>query len=401
MSEIVSIAVVSDLHFMDHDPQHDTTHVDLSIVRSERHDPMGDLVRLIGDKGLKADCVVTPGDLTVAAGAAGLQAAWSAVHKFKEALSASQVFAVTGNHDIVSRSTGEEPEIWERLKKLEPKYPSSALTEMERLRYWGDHFAVVKLGALRFVLLNTCNAHARGEKEYGHGRITDYIIDRIVEATPDDDQTKLNVLICHHHPIRYADLADTFSDYSEMAHGSRLLDSLASTDQPWLVIHGHKHFPKVTYAGGGSAAVTVFSAGSLSAILSPVYFSTAVNQFYILDIDLDDVAEFGLVGVVRAWDWIKGVGWVASEYRDTHPGRLVYGSGFGYHANVKQIAKDIDAFLGGESVMPWSRVVDQFRGLKYLLLEDRIRLVASLSSRGITSVNSSPLDPMQIIRAAL
>lgn len=399
MSAKVSIAVLSDLHFMDHDVRQDVTHMDLSRVRSEKHDPAGDLLRLIEREGVLADLVVTPGDLTVAAGAAGLSAAWGLVNQLKNALHASEVFAVTGNHDIASRVAGDEPEIWERLKKLVPHYPSPGLSELERLRYWGDHYAIAKFGGIRFVLLNTCNSHARGEGEYGHGRVTDYTIDRIIASTPEDCSIKMNILVCHHHPIRYSDLADTFSDYSEMMHGSRLLDALANTDNPWLVIHGHKHFPKVTYSGGDSAAVTVFSAGSFSAILTPVYFSTAVNQFYILDIDLGDVADFGLVGTVRAWDWVKGVGWSPSVYRDTHSGRLVSGSGFGYRANIKQMAKDIDSFLAGENVMAWSLVAAKFRSLKYLLLEDRVRLFSSLASRGITPVSANPLEPVQIIRA--
>lgn len=397
MDRRFSIAIMSDLHFSPDERGREDSYVMLSTSSVDKHDPMRDLLKLIEQEKLCADILMCPGDITVAADEASLRGAWSAIQESARALKAPSVFAATGNHDIASRDSGHEPEIWERLKLLSPSYPSPSITELERLRYWADHFLVTMVGNVRVVVLNTCNSHARGEREYVHGRVTDYTIDQIVSRTADDNGVQMNVLLCHHHPMRYADTNQSLGDYSEMTQGPKLLESLTETGQPWLVIHGHKHYPRVGYASGAGETPTIFSAGSLSAVLSPVYFDTAVNQFYLIDIDLDDVVRIGVAGTVRAWSWVKAVGWSPTE-PSTVPGRIVSGSGFGYRRNVRELESEIHAILNGAEVITWAQVEKQLPYLKYMVFDDRRALMKRLEASGVQLLGGTALAPSQLLR---
>ncbi|MFC4525089.1 metallophosphoesterase [Dyella halodurans] len=401
MANKLSIAIMSDLHFIAADNEQKTSYVDLSRVRAEKQDPIADLYRFAEENALCADILMCPGDITVAACASGLTAAWAALQHTASVLGADHIFAATGNHDISSRTGETEPEIWERLKLLTPSYPSPGLNEMDRLRYWAEHFFVVRVGSVRILVLNTCNTHARGQKEYAHGRVTDYTIQRILEMTPSDPDVSLNVLLCHHHPFRYPDLDQSAPDYSEMAQGIKLIEELSRSEQPWLIIHGHKHFPRLTYAGGTSSSPTVFSAGSFSAILSPVYFQTAVNQFYILDLDIDDLSRLGGVGTVRSWEWIKSIGWSPSDFASNHPGKIVNGCGFGHRENIHALAGRIASLVQPGTAVSWTDIESRHPDMKYMLIEDRAKLMSMLMERhGIRAVGQNPLNPVQLLREA-
>src|SRR5207247_8648242 len=87
-----------------------------------------------------------------------------------------------------------------------------------------------------------------------------------------------------------------------MLGGAELLQLLSAGDYgEWLVIHGHKHLPKLSYAQGATAATpVVFAAGSLCACLASRIQAVARNQFYILDFPLDLFPTVGLVGRFHA-----------------------------------------------------------------------------------------------------
>lgn len=383
------IAVLSDLHFGSGDRSKEHTHVVAGEPAVPKQHPFEDLKRLVADEGIGADVVVCPGDITLQADLVGLSQAWTSLNELVTSLAASHLLVATGNHDISSRQKKEEhasaaverldesPEIWERLKQLVPPYPYPQGERIKRLEYWAEHFFVVDISGVRFYVLNSCNSHSRGEREYERGRVTDYTIARIRESISSLSNPLLNVLVCHHHPIRQPDLSERFLDYSEMVQGRALLNALESSRQPWLVIHGHKHNPRIEYAQGASGdAPVVFSAGSFSAVLSPRYFPSGRNQFYIVEIDLDYVRENGAAGVIHSWDWALGRGWFKSSRQDA-TSRIPSGAGFGHRSNVRD-ARLIHQKFDGVERIDWSAVVAEFDFVKYLTPDDLRRLLERL-----------------------
>jgi hypothetical protein len=303
------------------------------------------------------------------------------------------------------RALDESPEIWERLKQLDPSYPYPQGTRIQRLEYWAEHFFTADIGGIRFYVLNSCNSHSRGEREFERGRVTDYTIARIRDSIENLQRPVLNVLVCHHHPIKQPDLTQLYPDYSEMAQGRTLLNLLESSEQPWLVIHGHKHSPRIEYAQGESGdAPVVFSAGSFSAILSPEHFPAGRNQFYIIEVDIDYVRQNGVAGVIHAWDWTLGTGWFMSALGS--PGgpraRVPSGAGFGHRSNHSD-ARSIEQHFAGLERVEWSEVVSAFEFVKYMTPEDLRRLLSRLDReyRLEAKWGSDDIFPTELLRRGL
>ncbi|AVP97530.1 hypothetical protein C7S18_10125 [Ahniella affigens] len=311
------------MHFAKADAAVGHTHAVVGGPSQRKQCPIVDLEHLIKESRLKADLLVTPGDMTLKSCRVGLEAAWARIEKFSKLLDAGNFAAATGNHDIMSRSGADEPEIWETLKRLNPQYPCPTLDEVERLRYWADHFSVIDEESYRVVLFNSCNCHARGSNEFERGRITDYTLTKITERISAAKGSKLNILLCHHHPSKLPDVSARFPDYSEMIHGDALLRAIEETEQSWIVIHGHKHLPNLSYAKGGAASSVIFSCGSFSAALPPEFLPGTANQFYILDFDLDSAAMGAVRGTVESWDWCLGAGWSKASFDDQRRNRIV------------------------------------------------------------------------------
>ena len=400
---LLRVAVLSDLHFGSTEKGRDHTHVIVGDSAVPRQHPYQDLRTLIREHGLKADVILCPGDITLQADGIGLEQAWQALNQLTDDLCATHLLATTGNHDISSRvleKAESNPEIWERLKQLKPSYPYPQGTRTQHLEYWAEHFFVAHINGVRFFVLNSCNCHARGEREYLHGRVTDYTISLIEQAAKVQCAEVLNVLLCHHHPVKQAELSQFYPDYSEMVQGRRLLSALEASGLPWLVIHGHKHSPRIEYAQGASGdAPIIFSAGSLSAVLSPAYFPAGRNQFYIVEIDLDYVQANGVAGVVQSWDWVLGRGWFAAKREDDDAARITTGAGFGYRFNARD-ARTIDKHFDGKTRIDWADVAKEFDYVKYLTPEDLKRLLDRLSRDHALEANWSvgQIFPTELLR---
>lgn len=381
MTGVVRIAVLSDLHFSSGEVGKGQTHVIMSRQEIRKQHPYRDLLDLISTESLTADLVLCPGDITCQADQAALKFAWDALNKISENLGAGHLFAATGNHDISSRNGESSPEIWEYLKRLNPIYPYPSADKLQRLSYWGEHFLIAEARGLRVVILNSCNSHSRGAPEWAHGRITDYTISRIEEELGAPDSGRLNILLCHHHPAKHPDLNQGEADYSEMMQGAKLISILGERDEPWLVVHGHKHSPRLDYAQGADSDVPIiFSAGSFSAVLSPEYFAGSSNQFYIVEIDPQYVARNGIAGVVRAWDWREGQGWVSARSDGTSVGRIVDGAGFGHRANPSKDAQEIDLAIGAQGKAKWEDIVLGLPWLRHVTPRDLHKIMNRLKS---------------------
>lgn len=397
----LSIAVLSDLHFCASDAGRKHTHAILSENLPPKQDPFADFLALIDSEGLKADVLLTPGDLTTMSCRPGLRAAWAAIQEIAGKMGAELVVASTGNHDVSSRekSAESEPEMWEALKQLKPTYPSPQADELQRLQYWAEHFLILERDWIQVVSLNSCNCHARGEKEYEKGRVTEYTVQVLQEKLAKGPKKKLNILLCHHHPSGLPELRDTMPDYSEMQHGNKLLSMLDDAPGSWLVIHGHKHLPHLDYAKGGSDSPVVLSCGSFSAALPAEFLATASNQAYIIEIDEDVVSKLGAAGVIRSWDWVKGAGWAKAERFDSsRKDRIIHGSGFGNRTSIVTVAANIRDMLDGNQVISWKQVIERYPDLEYMRVDDRIKLLKHLKDyKSAEATDEDPMNPGDIV----
>lgn len=328
-------------------------------------DPCASLFSLVSQEGLHADLLLCPGDLGNKAEPGAVKYAWDFVNRLGIALKVKHTVGTAGNHDVDSRHQYNKFDAKGVLQTLAPPFPVSS--EADFHHYWSRHFAILKGTQWRLVTLNSSAFHGAGadEKEYEHGRISEYTLEALERALSSEQASDLNILLCHHHPHQHSELG--LGEQDVMKGGQLLLDLLGNSRHgDWFVIHGHKHHPKISYASGTHASTpVVFAAGSLSAILYSQLQTQARNQFYVLEFDTDEIKVRGLVGKFRAWDWAVGLGWIPATQRSGLP---AFG-GFGNRTASRLIANEIANAAKVQSVL-WSEICNSCPLASYLLPPD-------------------------------
>lgn len=373
-STTLKIAVLTDLHAFpgkqdDRAPSWIALGEDQGNARSN---PFAGLNSLISTHGLEADLVVCCGDMGDKASPEGQQYVWREVTALKSALKAQMAVGTAGNHDLDSRFQYTQYDARGQIQSLDPPFPIS--DEMKWMEYWSKNFTKFDVDGARIVLLNTAAYHgytkADGNPEYHHGRVSDRTIDKLVSSLKIEGERSTNILICHHHPFKN-DMIN-IADYSQMENGDRLINELVgSRTGPWLIVHGHKHMPRVFYGPGGNSAPAVFSAGSFSAKLYPEYADLARNEFYIIEIQVPAVlgAATSVKGRIKTWQWSYGNGWVKPRAGQG----LGPSAAFGARAEVGEIASEVAQKLlethKGQSV-DWREVIKIKPNIEFLIPED-------------------------------
>jgi len=386
---LIRIAVASDLHAfanLTDSPSYLDVELPESIILQH---PIEALIELIRVENLTADILVSPGDLGHQADPGGIAYSWQALSKISHELRCEVYTATAGNHDLDSRYRGDDHDPQHILKGLSPSFP----LQNDRLddKYWSRAYTTYERPSLRLVVLNSSAYHGGAEIEKNHGRIDLKTLSRLQAELSSLPPKEVNVLLCHHHPHHHSeyDLGET----DVMKQGQLLLDLLGSgLYGKWLVIHGHKHHPKIAYAAGGSSSPVVFAAGSLCSILSGKLQTVARNQFYIIQLDPAECKRCGLVGEVRAWDWSAGMGWIEASNHSGLPARF----GFGERRDPNELAMIIAGLaLTVPDALPWSEVERRHRNVRYLLPQDLshlVRLIERDHPLRITKNNSSIVE---------
>jgi Calcineurin-like phosphoesterase len=385
--DVLRIAVASDLHAYDrhrleeNDPEPSFFEIGAPESPVGQH-PIAALRSLIGTSGLRAHILLCPGDLGEKATPAATKHAWTAVHSIGDSLGASAIVGTAGNHDVDSRYAYNDYDAKGFLQSLIPSFPVAADATFDR--YWSRHFAILTWPELRLVILNSSAYHGSGPDktknppEYGHGRISELTLQSLSEALRARTDVPLNVLLCHHHPSPFEEFGLGAADV--MDGGAELVRILGEGHcGQWLIIHGHKHFPKLLYAQGTTAITpTIFAAGSLCVRLQSEISASCRNQFYILDFSLNDLNTMGLVGRFRSWDWVFGVGWQPAQ---EHSGLPCQG-GFGFRENRTMLKTLLAEVCSSQPQTTWSQIVSAQPRLRYLMPHDLRLLLDALEEGG-------------------
>lgn len=387
---VLRFAIASDLHVYDGDGDNSPSALRVGADETDhlRH-PIAALLHLVKSQELRADALLCPGDLGDKASTTGIQYAWAKLVQVQKAMRAKELFATVGNHDVDSRGKSNKFDPRGFLQTLEPPFPYRTLAISDQ--FWARHFAVIKRSDFRIVLLNSSAFHGY-ENEYIHGRISEHTLSALAKNLQSERKKPLvNILLCHHHPMLHSDRK--LGDHDTMKQGQELLD-LINQHGDWIVIHGHKHDPRLSYASGQSSVTPiVFAAGSLTASLYPEIASTARNQFYIIEFPLDDIATRGLVGTFRAWDWIYESGWQPA----TSGSGLPSVGSFGHRENPNVIAQRISSCII-EDTIGWDELNRREGSLKYLIPKDRAQVLKAMRERFNLRILESDGEPIRVER---
>lgn len=378
----VMVAVVSDLHAYDHcevgaAPSHLCT---LSAEDQPSRHPITGLLHLIEQEDLQADYLLCCGDMTDRARPAGIQYVWRQLHRLKEKLGARLLVATPGNHDLDSRYVSSD-DAKGVLQSLTPSFPfaDEGLTD----KFWARNYAIIDEEQTRLVVLNTSAYHGTKPDAYQHGRIAVSTFERL--RTELDARRHnippVNILLCHHHPQRFGNV--DLADYSEMKDGHLVLELLGSGMYgDWIVVHGHKHYPRLAYASGSASAPVIFSAGSLCANLYLELQNRVRNQFYLIRFPWAHIRalHLGMAGTFRTWDWDFGHGWLPAATRSGLPAV----GAFGYKADsltavARQLASAYSA--SGSPIVSWNEMLLGTPQAAYLMPSDLDTVVRLLRER--------------------
>ncbi|MBF0333421.1 MAG: metallophosphoesterase [Alphaproteobacteria bacterium] len=377
-----SIAVMSDLH-VHNSPASPPSHIGIADPEDHatRH-PITGLKKLITDEKLTCDIVMCAGDATDKAEPACLKYAWQKLHDLKILLGAKHVIATAGNHDLDSRYNHNDFDAKGHLQALTPAFPG--LSEIECDKYWARNYAICELPNVRILCLNSAAYHGSGKtqsEELERGRISANTLASIECALQSTSPAKISLLLCHHHLYRDNSVSD--ADYSEMDGADRLIALLGSGRfGQWLVIHGHKHRPKLCYAAGSGSAPVIFGAGSLAAMLYPHLAAQARNQFHLVTMPYSIFDELGieLAGTIASWDWVPLRGWQKAG-KDSG---LPHAAGFGYRPSFIKDIRRIKEIVDDRSLfVDWTVILSKMPELRYILPEDANRLARCLRENEI------------------
>lgn len=388
---LVRLAVISDLHAFANPKKSQDSVLDLTGSNYNVANPLDDLIDAVKARRLKVDVLICAGDICNQADLPGLQRAWEKIQVLRGALEANQIISTCGNHDLDSRylATEVDPDPRGFLLSLKPPFPFN--DESLNDRYWARNYAITTLpNEVVIVSLNSSAFHGGKPEEIDHGRVSRRTIDALAAELASKRSAPAHILLCHHHPAPQSGWQGK-ADVEYIANGQILLDELTkATDSSWLVIHGHRHVPRLIHGASSSNQVPfIFGAGSLGARIPGV-----ANQFHIVDVHQSDAPDHAsIVGTIRTWSWTDSAKWTSATGQSGLPAAC----GFGYQGQTKVLASKIDALVG-QNFAQWSHVQTKVPSVDLLLPESLSQLGRDLESLGIQMNFAKDGQPSQVGR---
>jgi predicted phosphodiesterase len=365
----IRLAVISDLHYS---KQPATEKIMPEMGHLVPREPMTELLTILERDSITADYLLCPGDITNHADSAALKVGWERLNNLQFQLKAKQLIASTGNHEVTSRigvpENSNNPELsidpLEHLIRTKD-YPTKFDNEDKKWIYWGRGFEIIDNDDAVIVIVNSCHAHATTRAiEYERGKISDTTIDCLKEALDSyKNSKKFKILLMHHNPAPIEALPEL--GRTPTYNGDNLIRMLGKHLSPWLIIHGHKHFPEIFKASGSGNPPIIFSAGSFGAAISGETARISRNQFYILTLELHENSNFQrLRGKFEAFHFDIS-SWTKSKNVGTG---LPYGCGFAHNSDITDICQKIKSYAEDYPVaIGWETLSSSIPELKYLM----------------------------------
>jgi len=375
----IRIAIATDLHYVC-DKTGNSVRYKPQTAQGQAHDLMVKLIEFIHQKSLTADWVLCPGDITNQANHQAFKEGWENLKKLKNALQAQRLVAATGNHEIDSRVQDDSDEAEKFETTIDPvgllqsidDYPASFDGDAtKRWIYWGRGYEIIETDDTILVVINSCHFHVTMQPcEYTRGKISEVALCELNTAISSLAQTKkFRVVLLHHHPIQHQDLEAELGRI-DMYNGAKLVELLEKTFLDWVIIHGHKHHPRLITAQGAAAPPFVFAAGTFGAALNGMLATKTKNQFYLLTLEahLDHVDKYQFKGRVEAYYW-SGSEWREATEREHG---LPTGCGFARNQQVSDLATKAHQYISNqcetsETYVRWDEMCTVMPALKYLM----------------------------------
>jgi predicted phosphodiesterase len=303
----LKIAIISDLHCYLPDPGIKSTLESFLIVGAKRvpavRHPVQSLIDLIKREEIKIDTLLCPGDLTNKSCQEGLSQAWSHIQELGREMDCKNIICTLGNHDVDSRKINTK-DPFQLPRTIHPDFLFND-KNIDR-QYWADGFALIE-GMdhnILYLVINTVADHT-DEQTASRGAFADFRIDLLekqLEQYAANSDQQLRIALMHHHPIQHSSL--DYSSEDVLSNGDILMD-LLSKNKFKLLIHGHRHQPRLRRYVCNRNQMLILASGSFSAMLYGIG-STTRNLFHTVNITKK---ESTILGSINTWEFHHGLGW--------------------------------------------------------------------------------------------
>ncbi|TQI71436.1 3',5'-cyclic AMP phosphodiesterase CpdA [Gramella sp. Hel_I_59] len=315
----MKLCIISDLHCTEKKGNSSFFYSDIPDVPINQN-PISSILKKIGeDKSTHSDIVLCLGDLGDKAYKQGIKSAWEGLNRIKNEMNAEILIGIPGNHDVNSRKTyvGEKP--FEYIENFSINFPTP--DKESNLKFWQEGYCIYEFKDFEILMINTVLNHI-DEASAGISEISHRTLEAIEEELNSDEQ-KIKICILHHHPIKHSNI-ENWRDADSLDRGDTLLTILNRYNYD-LVIHGHKHQPRIVERDG----LTIFASGSFSSFenLQGTGFKT---MFHVVDIKSKSK------GKIFSWEYNIQNGWEV-ELNHRFPPEI----GFGERVNLNTLAKKI------------------------------------------------------------
>lgn len=362
----INLAVISDLHcsHSSKDEKKDCKLHSDDLGTSDKRHPVKSLLKLIKKENLSSDLVLCPGDITNCADKQGLITGWSFLKEIRSALNATDIIATIGNHDIDSRnlSLGN---VFSEIKYLDDNYP---LPNVLKDEYWSNGYSFWKSNDILILNINTCYYHGN-HVTVNESKIDQAQLDKIESLLDSENLETYNyrIALCHHHIIAHSNL--DYSDSDKLDKGDNLALLLRKFNFQ-IVIHGHKHDPRLTMYN----RLPIFCAGSFSSRMNTKDLEIQ-NTFHIVTLEKNHPT-----GYIRSWIHQPTEGWLTKL--DTY---FPCFTGFGFNGDISNLASQIKAWFDSRSnpIYKYEDLTKSFNTISNMTKEDQFFLSHELSKSGI------------------
>lgn len=362
---VARIAVMSDLHChpsagaepgSEVKEWHSVLHTD-ALRSDDNPHPIEALRSLIKRRTLSANVIVCPGDLTNKVNRQGIISGWGFVKEVGGALACSTIVAALGNHDVDSRKIHKHG-IFHLSRGVRNNFPVPAGTCEDQ--YYSRGYCFIETPQVRLLMINSVLEH-HDEKKAKRGEWTIQHLDGLRSDLAMRTPHALEIAVLHHHPVPHADLGLDNDDL--MINGAGLVEALADAGF-LMLIHGHKHHPKLRYFSRGASKLLVFASGSFSAV-DPKGMLPSVTRHLFHIVDVLDTTQ-GL-GVIRSWEWNGNKGWNNATMQSAD---FPHHCGFGLTTPIAQLAESVMQVVATRPRVFWDEVEAALPMLAFLTYED-------------------------------
>jgi hypothetical protein len=160
-----------------------------------------------------------------------------------------------------------------------------------------------------------------------------------------------------------------------------------------LLVHGHKHHPKLSYAPGVEA-LPVLAAGSFAAGMKNGLASRTRNVFHLITLEHSEKGEIRH-GSILTWQFRLSLGWTPASWDAVD---FPHKTGFGSTIFPEQLADQVKKLFFSLNVpmAEWTTVVSSLPDLKYVLPSTFHKVGILLKASGLNIQPPPPDEPQYI-----